>query len=71
MPSSSLEPRVTEQITIARLGNRGDGMADMPDGPVYVPYTLPGETAVYPGHMGTTTLGAERATNPFLAELAK
>jgi hydroxyacylglutathione hydrolase len=33
--------------------------------------TLPEETAVYPGHMGTTTLGAERATNPFLAELAK
>ena len=28
------------------------------------------ETSVYPGHMGTTTLGAERATNPFLAELA-
>jgi glyoxylase-like metal-dependent hydrolase (beta-lactamase superfamily II) len=33
--------------------------------------TLPEETAVYPGHMGTTTLGAERATNPFLAELAR
>jgi hydroxyacylglutathione hydrolase len=31
----------------------------------------PDETAVYPGHMGTTTLGAERATNPFLAELAR
>jgi hydroxyacylglutathione hydrolase len=29
------------------------------------------ETIVYPGHMGTTTLGAERATNPFLAELAR
>lgn len=28
------------------------------------------ETEVYPGHMGTTTLGAERASNPFLAELA-
>jgi glyoxylase-like metal-dependent hydrolase (beta-lactamase superfamily II) len=27
------------------------------------------ETAVYPGHMGTTTLGAEQATNPFLAGL--
>jgi glyoxylase-like metal-dependent hydrolase (beta-lactamase superfamily II) len=27
------------------------------------------ETAVYPGHMGTTTLGRERDTNPFLAEL--
>jgi hydroxyacylglutathione hydrolase len=30
-----------------------------------------GETTVYPGHMGITTLGAERATNPFLAELAR
>lgn len=30
----------------------------------------PPETGVYPGHMGVTTLGAERATNPFLAELA-
>ncbi|MGB7589302.1 MAG: MBL fold metallo-hydrolase [Solirubrobacterales bacterium] len=30
----------------------------------------PPETSVYPGHMGATTLGAERATNPFLAELA-
>jgi len=29
----------------------------------------PPETAVYPGHMGITTLGAERSTNPFLAEL--
>jgi hypothetical protein len=26
---------------------------------------------VYPGHMGITTLGAEKATNPFLAELAR
>jgi hydroxyacylglutathione hydrolase len=32
--------------------------------------TLPPETKVYPGHMGITTLGDERATNPFLAELA-
>ena len=31
----------------------------------------PPETTVYPGHMGITTLGAERATNPFLAELAR
>ncbi len=28
------------------------------------------ETTVYPGHMGVTTLGRERATNPFLAELS-
>jgi hydroxyacylglutathione hydrolase len=33
--------------------------------------TLPADTAVYPGHMGLTSLGAERATNPFLAELAR
>ena len=33
--------------------------------------TLPEETTVYPGHMGVTTIGAERSTNPFLAELAR
>ena len=31
----------------------------------------PPETTVYPGHMRVTTLGAERAANPFLAELAR
>ncbi len=31
---------------------------------------FPEETTVYPGHMGITTLGRERATNPFLRELA-
>ena len=31
--------------------------------------TLPEQTNVFPGHMGLTTLGAERATNPFLREL--
>ena len=29
----------------------------------------PDETVVHPGHIGITTLGAERATNPFLAQL--
>jgi glyoxylase-like metal-dependent hydrolase (beta-lactamase superfamily II) len=32
--------------------------------------SFPDETTVYPGHMGLTTLGRERATNPFLTELA-
>jgi glyoxylase-like metal-dependent hydrolase (beta-lactamase superfamily II) len=27
------------------------------------------EATVYPGHMGITTLGRERASNPFLREL--
>ncbi len=31
--------------------------------------TFPGQTTVYPGHMGVTTLARERDTNPFLAEL--
>jgi hydroxyacylglutathione hydrolase len=30
---------------------------------------FPGEAAVYPGHMGVTTLGRELQTNPFLTEL--
>jgi len=29
------------------------------------------QTVVYPGHMGVTQLGRERATNPFLRELAR
>ena len=33
--------------------------------------TLPDDTRVYPGHMGQTTLGRERATNPFLRELTR
>jgi len=33
--------------------------------------SLPEDTKVHPGHMGLTTLGAERASNPFLAELAR
>ena len=55
------------------------GRVDLPgaDGPTLMMSirrlldTHPDETTVYPGHMGTTTLGAERATNPFLAELAR
>jgi hydroxyacylglutathione hydrolase len=31
----------------------------------------PDETIVHPGHMGITTLGAERSSNPFLASLAR
>ncbi|HTL64846.1 MAG TPA: TRAM domain-containing protein, partial [Pseudolabrys sp.] len=42
--NSCLEPRVTEKLAISRLGHRGDGIADMPEGAVYVPYTLPGES---------------------------
>jgi len=44
---------MVERLEIKRLGGRGDGIADTPAGPLYVPYVLPGETAevdVWPGH---------------------
>ena len=31
--------------------------------------SFPPQTVIYPGHMGVTTLGRERDTNPFLTEL--
>jgi glyoxylase-like metal-dependent hydrolase (beta-lactamase superfamily II) len=31
----------------------------------------PDETQVHPGHMGLTTLGQERRTNPFVLELSR
>ncbi len=43
MPNSCSVRPVTEQLAIQRLGHRGDGVADTPAGPVYVPYALPDE----------------------------
>jgi 23S rRNA (uracil1939-C5)-methyltransferase len=42
-PSFCSERFVTEQLNIVRLGHRGDGVAETENGPVYVPYALPGE----------------------------
>jgi glyoxylase-like metal-dependent hydrolase (beta-lactamase superfamily II) len=55
------------------------GRVDLPggDGPTLLASIgkllddYPDETVVHPGHMGLTTLGAERATNPFLGSLAR
>jgi 23S rRNA (uracil1939-C5)-methyltransferase len=44
---------VTERLTITHIAHRGDGVAETPDGPVYVPYSLPGEIVDaerVPGH---------------------
>src|SRR5262245_15873293 len=51
--SFSSERAVTERMSIARLGHRGDGLAETAQGPVYVAYALPGETVEVepvPGH---------------------
>ncbi|HEX2019036.1 MAG TPA: class I SAM-dependent RNA methyltransferase [Aurantimonas sp.] len=45
---------MTGQLTIDHLGAKGDGVAETPGGPVYVPFTLPGET-----------VAIERAGTPF------
>jgi 23S rRNA (uracil1939-C5)-methyltransferase len=53
IPNSYSVPYLIEQLTIARLGHRGDGIADTATGPVFVPYTLQGETVTakaVPGH---------------------
>jgi 23S rRNA (uracil1939-C5)-methyltransferase len=34
---------VAERLTIAKVGHRGDGVSETPNGAVYVPYTLPDE----------------------------
>jgi 23S rRNA (uracil1939-C5)-methyltransferase len=42
-----------ERLVIARVGHRGDGVAESASGPVYVPYTLPGDVVdaeAVPGH---------------------
>jgi hydroxyacylglutathione hydrolase len=54
------------------------GRVDLPggDGPTLMRSiqglleSYPDEAVVYPGHMGMTTLGVERESNPFLASLA-
>ncbi|MDX6589784.1 MAG: hydroxyacylglutathione hydrolase [Solirubrobacterales bacterium] len=55
------------------------GRVDLPggDGPTLLASignlldSHPDETTVHPGHMGVTTLGAERASNPFLTSLVR
>ena len=34
---------MAERLAIGRMGHRGDGIAEGPEPPVYVPYALPGE----------------------------
>jgi 23S rRNA (uracil1939-C5)-methyltransferase len=43
MSSSCLGRGVADVVRIESLGHRGDGIARSPEGPLYVPFTLPGE----------------------------
>ncbi len=37
---------MAERVSVERLGHRGDGIAETANGPVFVPYALPGETVL-------------------------
>ena len=44
VPALRLATTWSNSLTITELGHRGEGIADTSAGPVFVPYTLPGET---------------------------
>lgn len=46
------------KIIVARIGREGDGVAQSPDGPVFIPHALPGETYLASGD-GTYMLSGD------------
>jgi hydroxyacylglutathione hydrolase len=66
-----LDGDVLFQGSIGRTDLPGGDYATLMESIATLLNTLPDETRVLPGHMGETTLGRERATNPFLHELAR
>jgi glyoxylase-like metal-dependent hydrolase (beta-lactamase superfamily II) len=56
--------------SIGRTDLPGGDHATLLDSIAKLLAALPDDTRVLPGHMGETSLGRERATNPFLHELA-
>jgi hydroxyacylglutathione hydrolase len=65
-----LDGDVLFQGSIGRFDLPGGDYATLMQSIATLLDTLPDETAVLPGHGPATTLGRERATNPFLHELA-
>jgi hydroxyacylglutathione hydrolase len=56
--------------SIGRVDLPGGSWEQMQESLRRVPMALPEDTAVRPGHGPDTTIGRERATNPFLLDLA-
>lgn len=54
----------TGQITIRSVGAGGDGVANLPDGQIYVPFTLPGEVANVARDKNRATVMAFLETSP-------
>jgi len=71
VPGAIFSGDVLFQGSVGRTDLPGGDHATLMRSIAMLAETLPDETVVYPGHMGNTTIGRERATNPFLAELAR
>jgi glyoxylase-like metal-dependent hydrolase (beta-lactamase superfamily II) len=56
--------------SIGRTDFPGGSFEQMQQSLLRVPLALPDDTVVHPGHGPDTTIGRERATNPFLHDLA-
>ena len=55
---------MTTQLTIRSIGAGGDGVANLPDGQIYVPFTLPGEVANVARDKNRATVMALLETSP-------
>ena len=62
---------MSNRFTIARLGAQGDGIADTPEGPVFIPFALPGEvvTAARVKDRGTLMAVDRAVARPHRARL--
>jgi hydroxyacylglutathione hydrolase len=69
VPGALLSGDVLFQGSVGRVDLPGGDWATLERSIEGLLGTFAEETIVYPGHMGTTSLGRERATNPFLSEL--
>src|SRR5262245_60194242 len=52
------------EVRIARLGAQGDGVTEGPDGPLFVPFTLPGELVAVEAEPGSDRAGLLQVIEP-------
>jgi hydroxyacylglutathione hydrolase len=69
VPGALLSGDVLFQGSVGRVDLPGGDWATLERSIEGLLRAFPAETVVYPGHMGVTTLGRERDSNPFLSEL--
>jgi hydroxyacylglutathione hydrolase len=69
VPGALLSGDVLFQGSVGRVDLPGGSWPTLERSIAGLLKAYPPETVVYPGHMGVTTLGRERDSNPFLSEL--